>query len=60
MSRHINDRTHFDQMLYRVWPDGTVQDTDREAYNWKSDDYVLVWAFSEHSAYLIAKGQGCA
>lgn len=43
---------------YRVWPDGTVQDTEAEAYSWMSDDYVIVEASSEEEAILICKEGG--
>ena len=36
--------------LYRVWPDGTVQDADDEPYSWLSDDYMLVHALDEDNA----------
>ena len=38
-------------MLYRVWPDGTVQETYWNPYSWVSDDYVIVEAESEEDAW---------
>lgn len=41
--------------LYRVWPDGTVQDVDEgEPYPWMSDDFLLVIAPDEDAALRIA------
>lgn len=37
-------------MSFRVWPDGTVQDSCEEPYDWKSDDYQIVEAESEEAA----------
>jgi len=43
--RFINARCNYDQQVFRVWPDGTVQDIDDgDPYLWMSDDYVLVFA----------------
>lgn len=39
-----------DLQFYRVWPDGTVQDSEDRPYEWKSDDYLMVEADSEEEA----------
>lgn len=36
---------------YRVWPDGTVQETTETPYSWLSDDYEIVEAEDEEDAY---------
>lgn len=35
---------------YRVWPDGTVQDSEDPPHSWMSDDYLIVDAVDEDSA----------
>lgn len=37
-------------MLYRVWPDGTVQEIYWTPYHWMSDDYAIIEAESEEDA----------
>lgn len=37
--------------MYRVWPDGTVQDSEEPAHSYMSDDYQTVAATSESAAY---------
>lgn len=45
------ERTHYDETCFRVWPDGTAQDIDDgEPYDWMSDDYALVWAYTPEEA----------
>ena len=39
--------------LYRVWPDGTVQDADETPHFYMSDDYRVVQAADEEAASLI-------
>lgn len=39
---------------YRVWPDGTVQETDEPPYHWMSDDFVCVDAYDEQDALIRA------
>ena len=58
MSKTINTRGYYDHELWRVWPDGTVQHTDEPAHSHMSDDYVVVWAYSEAEALSIAAGEG--
>ena len=54
MSRQINQQTKLGQVLFRVWPDGTVQcRDDGEANPWMSDDYFLVWAYDEEEALAL-------
>ena len=36
--------------LYRVWPDGWVQDASEEPPTWRSDDFVLLAAEDEDAA----------
>lgn len=53
--RFVNTRRHYEQQVFRVWPDGTVQDTeDGDPYSWMSDDYVLVFAETPDEALDIA------
>ena len=33
-----------DKNLYRVWPDGWVQDASEEPYSWRSDDLLVIAA----------------
>ena len=43
------------QSTYRVWPDGTVQDTEEgEPYSWLSDDYMVIHAVDEDEAQSLA------
>jgi predicted 2-oxoglutarate/Fe(II)-dependent dioxygenase YbiX len=49
-------RHYYDQIQFRVWPDGTVQAVeDGEPYAHMSDDYQLVWAMDEDLALSAAK-----
>jgi len=41
---------------YRVWPDGTVQETSEPPYTWMSDDYSTVWAIDEGDALAKVLG----
>lgn len=50
-------RRHYDDVCFRVWPDGTVQGCDDDAYYWMSDDYVLVRAVDEADALEQAHGR---
>ena len=51
-------RTYYDQIEFRVWPDGTVQAVeDGEPYSWISDDFVRVWAYSEDEARAEARAE---
>lgn len=44
-------REFYDQVQFRVWPDGTVQAVeDGEPYSHMSDDYAVVWAYDEDEA----------
>lgn len=36
-----------DKNLYRVWPDGWVQDASEEPYSWRSDDLLVIAALPE-------------
>jgi hypothetical protein len=47
-----------DQVQFRVWPDGTVQCCDDDAYTYMSDDYQLVWACDEDEAYEVTEQRG--
>ena len=39
------------RVMFRVWPDGTVQPVeDGDPYSWMSDDYVVVEADNEDEA----------
>lgn len=44
-----------EKIIYRVWPDGTVQDAWESPYSWLSDDYEYVYAENEEQAWLLAK-----
>ena len=48
----------YDQTLFRVWPDGTVQEADQAAYPWMSDDHALVWAYDEDEALAKVNVRG--
>lgn len=52
------DRRHYDEEQFRVWPDGTVQCCDEDAYTHMSDDYVVVWARDEEAALASAEQRG--
>ena len=39
-----------DKNLYRVWPDGWVQDASEEPYSWRSDDFLVIAAEDEDAA----------
>lgn len=39
-----------DKSLYRVWPDGWVQDASEEPYSWRSDDFLVIAAEDEDAA----------
>lgn len=39
-----------DKSLYRVWPDGWVQDASEEPHSWRSDDFMLLAAEDEDAA----------
>lgn len=43
-------------MNYRVWPDGTTQECSEAAYEWMSDDYLVVSADSDEEALSLALG----
>ena len=58
MTKQLNDRLWYDMTLFRVWPDGTVQEADRVAYPWMSDDHALVWAYNEDDALKMANVKG--
>ena len=40
----MNEQQFYDQVQFRVWPDGTVQcvDDGYPAYSYMSDDYATV------------------
>lgn len=41
--------------FYRVWPDGTLQSVeDGPPHSWMSDDFVLIGAADEQSAFELA------
>lgn len=50
MTEQLKDVRFYDQTLFRVWPDGTVQEADQAAYSWMSDDHALAWAYDEAEA----------
>lgn len=53
-----NRRRYYDEIKFRVWPDGTVQAVeDGEPYSHMSDDYQIIWALDEADA-LAGAGQG--
>ena len=54
MTEQLNDAHFYDPTLFRVWPDGTVQEADQAAYSWMSDDHALVWAYNEDEALANA------
>lgn len=58
MTEQPNDRLWYDMTLFRVWPDGTVQEADEAAYPWMSDDHALVWAYNEDEALKQANVKG--
>jgi hypothetical protein len=44
-----------DKAQFRVWPHGTVQAVDDgEPYDWLSDDFAVVWAYSDEDALTVA------
>lgn len=45
-------------VIYRVWPDGTLQSVEEGApYSWMSDDFVLISAADEASALELASAR---
>lgn len=58
MTEQLKDVRFYDQTLFRVWPDGTVQEADQAAYPWMSDDHALVWAYNEDEALNQANVNG--
>lgn len=58
MTEQLKDALWHDMTLFRVWPDGTVQEADRVAYPWMSDDHALVWAYNEDDALKMANVKG--
>ena len=45
------NRQFYDQEQFRVWSDGTVQCVeDGDPYSHMSDDFLLVWAYTEEEA----------
>lgn len=58
MTEQLKDVHFYDPTLFRVWPDGTVQEADQAAYSWMSDDYALVWAYNEDEALNQANVKG--
>ena len=58
MTEQLKDVRFYDQTLFRVWPDGTVQEADQAAYSWMSDDHALVWAYDEDEALAKANVKG--
>lgn len=53
--RHV-PRRYYDQHPFRVWSDGTVQDTEEDPHRWMSDDFVIAWAYNEAEALVLASG----
>lgn len=53
----MEPRAFYDEALFRVWPDGTVQCADEEPYPWMSDDYRLVWGYDEDAALAKVQAQ---
>jgi hypothetical protein len=48
-------REFYDQEQFRVWADGTVQPVeDGDPYTWMSDDFSVVWAYTEDEARVKA------
>lgn len=58
MTEQLKDVRFYDQTLFRVWPDGTVQEADQAAYSWMSDDHALVWAYNEDEALAKVNVRG--
>ena len=58
MTKQLKDALWHDMTLFRVRPDGTVQEADRVAYPWMSDDHTLVWARDEDEALKQANVKG--
>jgi hypothetical protein len=54
--RQWNIRTSPFDILYRVWPDETIQYEEDEPYDWKSDDYALIYACDADHALEIHRG----
>lgn len=51
----LYERHYYDQVQFRVWADGTVQAVeDGEPYSWMSDDFMVVWAYSDEEALRSA------
>lgn len=36
--------------LYRIWPDGSVQDASEQPCSWRSDNFMVIAAESEEAA----------
>ncbi len=51
-------RRYYDQHAFRVWPDGTVQSFDDAPHSHKSDDFAVMWAYSEEEALAGARALG--
>lgn len=58
MTEQLKDVHFYDQTLFRVWPDGTVQEADQAAYPWMSDDHALVRAYDEDEALAKVNVKG--
>lgn len=58
MTEQLKNVHFYDPTLFRVWPDGTVQEADQEAYPWMSDDHTLVWAYNEDEALAKVNVKG--
>lgn len=42
---------------YRIWPDGTIQESHEAPYSWMSDDYIYIDADSEEEALASYFGE---
>ena len=48
---HYEDQQFYDQVQFRVWPDGTVQCVeDGGPHSHMSDDFATVFAYTEDEA----------
>lgn len=42
---------------YRIWPDGTIQESHEKPYPWMSDDFIYIDADSAEEALASLLGE---
>lgn len=47
-----------DVFTFRVWPEGTIQESEDQPHEWMSDDYLYVDAEAEEDALNRARELG--